>query len=329
LNDSDRPADLVQNPVFARGGGDGSFDENDALIFYAEDTAGWEYDAEAGEWTHYVNPFSSQNYYFLKVAGEDGLRVETAPFPAYVDATVFTTVPGRLYVDFDRFNWNKQNGSGLTWLSNPIDPTGRLDILRDSIPPGFQGGEVQFRARTAIKSNPSALAYFSIGGAQVAQIQAGSVRPGEEEPSARLADVSFTNAFAANEALDLSMTLQQQSNNPEAALDWVRATYGQVLTPRNGMVRFATPAGISGRMEFVLGGFTGEPRVWDITEPGAIRRLGAQSSGGAFRVQIEVPEGEAPRELVAFIESAAQSLDAAEAPTVAAQNLHGLQDYPD
>ena len=123
LNGDDRPADLVENPVFVRGGGDGAFNDGDVLIFYGAAPTGWTFDTEQQQWDHYVNPFSVQNFYFLKVGAEAGLRVEKPAFPNYANPDTYNAVTGRLFVDFDQFIWSKQNGSGLSWVSNPIDPT--------------------------------------------------------------------------------------------------------------------------------------------------------------------------------------------------------------
>ena len=65
-------------------------------------------------------------------------------------------------------------------------------------------------------------------------------------------------------------------------------------------VRFHTPLAQAGQFEMVLSGFGQEPQVWDVTEPGAIRRLGVQASGGTYRVQVAVADPEQPRELIAF-----------------------------
>ena len=329
LNGDARAADLLENPVLVRGGGDGSFGDNDVILFYGAAANGWSYDAEEEEWEHYVHPFSNQNFYFLKVGAVDGVRIAESGFPGFSDATLFSEVPGRLFVDLDNFNWSKQNGSGLTWVSTPIDPTGRLDILTDSLPPGFNGGDVTYHGRVAIKSNPSAFARFSNGGAQLAQVRTGSVRTGQEEPSARLTETTFTESLGAGQPLNLSMTLEQQPNSPEVALDWLRAYYPQTLAAQGGVVRFATPAGESGRMAFQLTGFGGAPQVWDVTYPDQIQQLGVQASGNAFTVQLEVAAGARPREIIAFTEQAARTLDGGQAARVTPQNLHGLTDTPD
>src|SRR5690606_8041661 len=58
-NSTPRPADLIENPVWVRGGGDGAFDAGDALFFYAEAPSGWRWkadtlDAENSRWEHYI-----------------------------------------------------------------------------------------------------------------------------------------------------------------------------------------------------------------------------------------------------------------------------------
>ncbi|MEZ4700901.1 MAG: type IX secretion system sortase PorU [Rhodothermales bacterium] len=322
LNAAPRAADLVENPVFVRGGGDGSFGDNDVLLFYGAAPSGWRINEETARWAHYVHPFSNENAYFLKVSSGDGQRVDAGAFPAYPDAERLDQVEGRLFVDFDDFNWSKQNGSGLTWLSSPISPTGRLDILSSVQAPGFAGGLVQYTAQVAIKSNPSAFAYFNAGSVRLAQALTGAVRPGEETPSALLTTVDFEQTLDAGAPLSLSMTLQPQSNSPEAALDWLRVFYPQRLTAENGRVRFVTPANQSGRFEFVLSGFSSEPQVWDVTDPAAIQRLAVQAEGSGYLAQIEVADGARPRELIAFVETVAEPLDAGAAVTVPTQNLH-------
>ncbi len=101
---------------------------------------------------------------------------------------------------------------------------------------------------------------------------------------------------------------------------------------------FPTPGGESGRFETTVRGFAAEPQVWDVTEPGAIRRLGVRAEGGGYRVQVAAQER--PREVVAFDPNGAHVMTplgrAAEpdSPTPAAvavpnQNLHGLATRPD
>jgi len=124
---------------------------------------GWTYNAQRGEWEHYTHPFSNANYYFLKVGERAGRRIETIPFPNAPDAQPVAQLTGRYVVDPEDFLWSKEGiaegkGSGLTWVSVPISPAGRLRILEGVTPPGLTAGTVTYRARVAIQSNPAAYA---------------------------------------------------------------------------------------------------------------------------------------------------------------------------
>ncbi|MEM1093531.1 MAG: type IX secretion system sortase PorU, partial [Bacteroidota bacterium] len=82
------------------------------------------------------------------------------------------------------------------------------------------------------------------------------------------------------------------------------------------------------RLTFDLSGFSAPPIVLDITEPHAIRALGVQAQGSTYRVQAE--RGlQSQREFIAFVPSSAIATSAALARPVSAQNLHGVQSYPD
>ena len=329
LNSAERPVDLVENPILVEGGGDGSFDEGDRVLFYGKGPEGWTYDS-VNQWTHYVNPFSVQNVYFLQVDGSgEGKRIVTEPFPAYTDAVSYTRVTGRHYVDFDEFNWSKQNGSGLTWLSNPVNAPGRLDILDEIRLPGLTSGEVDYLARVAIKSNPSAHAIFSSDGTELGRVRTGTVRSDQESPSALLATLPFQQQVTGGQTLSLDMSVETRPNSPQAALDWLRVFYVQTLEGSDGSVRFATPAGQTGRFDFVLSGFNAPPTIWDVTDPGDIKAHAPVASGPAYRFQIEVTDPLKPREIYAFGSVPLLELDAEAILPVENQNLHAIESFPD
>ncbi|MEX1055040.1 MAG: hypothetical protein WED81_03360, partial [Rhodothermales bacterium] len=129
-NADPRPADLVENPVFRSGGGDGRFDTGDVVLFYGKGPRGWHYSAESVEWEHYTHPFSNENYYFLKIGeSTNGAVVGDAPFPAFADAEMVSEVTGRYVREMDEFMWSKENGTGHTWVSRTIRPGTTRDIL--------------------------------------------------------------------------------------------------------------------------------------------------------------------------------------------------------
>ena len=330
FNGAPRLADLEENPVFVRGGGDGSFGDNDVVLFHARVPSGWRFNPERSAWEHYVHPFSNENYYFLKIDNAAGRRVGLQPFPNFADAQVVQQATGRFFLDIDENVWSKEHGSGYTWVSNQIRSGGTRTLLANQALPGLMAGTVRYEARVAIASNPLATVVFESGTQRLGEIIApGQITRGAEFPTARAATLSFNQTVGAGATLNLRMRLLEQINEPEAALDWLRVFYDKALQAENGVLRFATPGGTAGRFEFTLSGFSAAPQVWDVTEPGAVQRLEPRVAGNGYRIQVEVADPAQPRELVAFLESAATRVAGETATRAEAQNLHGLQGYPD
>ena len=332
LNSAPRPADLLENPVSRSGGGDGRFDSGDAILFYGKGPSGWTLHATSGVWEHYVHPFSSENFYFIKIDEEDGgATVGEGQYPNFADADVVTSVEGRFFRDFEEFMWSKENGTGHTWVSRTIRPGTTRPLLENERLPGLAAGSVQYEARLAIRSNPIARVYLESGSIRLAEQRATRTVTQDATSPAAVASVSmFSQDVAAGAPINLSMRLDPQASNvPEAAADWIRVFYSQNLQASGDSLRFSSPRGQTGRLEFVLGGFSSQPHVWDVTDHAEIRRLGVRSDGGTYRVQVEVDNVSQPRELLAFAPATARPLAASTAQRVAAQNMHGITTYPD
>lgn len=329
LNSDPRPADLLPRPALVTGGGDGSFAGGDAVYFFARGPTGWRYDASANTWKHYVHPFSNESYVFIKIAAEDGPTVQTTPFPNFESPTVFSQVVGRHFVDTDVFMWSKEHGSGLTWVSNPLQTGGRFDVMSGVQLPGFIGGPVRLTTRVAIRSNPPATVQFLSGPSSIGSVRATQIiTPGAEQPTAA-ATTSVFNYTAPAGPVSLTMSLAQQPGEPQAALDWLRLEYPQELRAVDGLLRFSAPAGASGPHEFQLTALGSSARVWDVTDLSGIRRLETRTTAQGVRFQANLLGGEAPREYIAFELTAARLLEPDMAVEIQPQNLHGITDYPD
>ncbi|MBT8399236.1 MAG: type IX secretion system sortase PorU, partial [Rhodothermia bacterium] len=327
LNSAPRPADLQPRPTRVVGGGDGSFANSDAIYFYASGPSGWRFNPDAS-WEHYVHPFSTRNFVFIKIGGGSATEVRQTGFPSFPSPTVTSTVTGRHFIDADVFVWSKEHGSGHTWVSNPIQSGGRFDIMTAVALPGYSGGAAKVSANVAIKSNPTATVELSWGAQSVGSMRATQViSPGAEQPTAASSTGSFSLQAPPGPAT-LSMTLLPQSGDPQAALDWLRIEYEQSLTATDGVLRFVAPASSSGPHEFRLSGFSQAPVVWDVTDVANISRLATEPRGGAFAFQVDLDGAAPPREFIAFNVASARLLEPDMASEIANQNLHGLAGYP-
>ena len=351
LNSAPRLADLAENQVFVQGGGDGAFNEGDAVWFYAAGPTGWQSviqrDFEGDpirddqgnlirHWEHYVHPFSNDNYYFIKIDQTASSEPEQVSFLNDPSAVPLTQVAGRHVVDMDDFLWAREaGGTGHTWVSNLIAlGGGTLPILENTTLPGLLDGTVTYRGRAAVQSNPAASVSFLSGALVLASRNFGPVTNSPTNTVARSGVVEFDQVVSAGQALNIDLQLESRPGSPKAALDWLRVFYPKALRAENGQVRFHTPIGQTGVFEMTLTGFGSAPFVWDVTEPGAFRRLDVQAAGNAYRVQVAVDDLEQPRELIAFAPVDMPTLNVEEAcPAetgcrVTPQNLHGIQSFP-
>ena len=210
--------------------------------------------------------------------------------------------------------WSKENGSGHTWVMTPIRAGDSRALFENLMLPGLVQGAVRYQARVAIRSNPAATVRFESNGAL-----AGSLRAARSlcflngrgvAPIAVPGVAEFERDVGADELVHLShgSGWGTPTNDTEAAVDWVRIFYPQRLWADGDSLHFSTPGGETGTFEFALEGFTAEPLVWDVTEPGHVRSLAVRQIGNTWRVQMQVADASTPRELAAFRPSVVRPL---------------------
>jgi len=335
LNSAPRIPDLAENPVFVVGGGDGRFNEADAVYFFARASTGWEWtpSSQAGlaiGWRHYINPFSTANYYFIRIDGTAQRRIATAPVPPGTP-NIVERVVGRIFIEEDLPGGmidRDGGGSGLDWLGRDLTRTRNQITVLDTIPPDLAQGTVSYRSRVAQRSDAQrSLSWLS-----------GQETLATENMPASTSNVLFqarTRVFhapvSAGERLRIDLRLNATSGNPTAWIDYIQALYPQDLRAHNDYLRFASPGGQAGVFEFVLRGFTGEPQVWDVSSVAGARRLSVTASGDTYRVRVLVEDRDHPAELVAFRTNSSRirALNGASSNPVANQNLHGHVGHPE
>ena len=326
-----RPADLVETPSLVIGGGDGSFDEGDAVILYAQGPRTWTWDEgnaadpDDDAWSHTLNPFTAETVVFLRVDAPNARRVGGATFPNWMDAEPLTTITNRLLAERDLVNLEREDsGSGLDWLGEEITRSTSGVTVLDTLPPNLVG-PVAYRARVAAAASPSITISILHAGQTLQTVRPFAVSFGS--PTGPLATTRIAEGTAAPQG-SLALTVQAPGapSSATAWLDWAEAVYERTPRQANGIVHFPTPGGERGRFEVALEGFAAAPEVWDVTTPGGVTRLGVQPESGRYRVQVEATDRE--REVVAFDPGAALRRFSGGEP-VRNQNLHGITSYPD
>ncbi len=120
LNSDEGYDDLLEIPIKMVKGSDGSFNEGDYIIFFAEGPITWDYNAGLDMFIHSKHNFSNYIYLFISDAmGAGGLKI------AEIDNgdinTDYTTTSFDSYKHYEEDNYNLIK-SGRTWYSEKYSP---------------------------------------------------------------------------------------------------------------------------------------------------------------------------------------------------------------
>jgi hypothetical protein len=326
---AERIEDLREIPAVRIGGGDGRFDDTDAVLFFASGPSGWEW-TDVG-YEHFVHPFSNDNAVILRLAGTPAVSLQTLADGSTGAAPVFTTTEGRHFIDIEESVWSREHGSGHDWMSNRIRPGNDRTLFSGLVLPGLLAGTVDFEARVAIASNPRATVAMLSDGVVLGQRTATNiVSNSAESPAASPTVISFVQQVAQGQPLNLSMRLLNQTNDPQAAADWVRVTYEQSLIASENWLQFMTRPGQGSSQRMQLSGFSGTPMVWDVTDGLMHHAYFVEASGASHLAHVPLfGNGDRPREIVAFTEAVIQDVQSEQVRNLTNQNLRSITTGPD
>ena len=113
--------DLEQIPIYFKGGEDGVFNPGDYILFYGEGPNVWRLDARDGVHHQAINPYTSQNFYFLIIDESISLRLQESESPATAEYST-TSYDQAIRLEDDRVNlladFHASLGSGRIWFGD-------------------------------------------------------------------------------------------------------------------------------------------------------------------------------------------------------------------
>ncbi|EIA10358.1 type IX secretion system sortase PorU [Flavobacterium frigoris] len=93
------PSDLTENAIQVFGENDGTFDNEDYILFYAEGVDTWNEESQ----TH-SNLYDSKSYYYVTIKGDNGKRINEMIQPQGVNTINLTTFDDHKYHELDLTN---------------------------------------------------------------------------------------------------------------------------------------------------------------------------------------------------------------------------------
>ncbi len=155
-NGNSRPDDLTEMALYVSGSEDSAFDENDFVLFYAQEPTRWTLNGD--KYQRERNYYSDTTYYYLCVdSGIEGLRIGEKASLSIEDATTIVT-------EFPDFQWHEEElmspyNIGRNWFGEMLNAQGP-ELHLDFVFPNLATDKVlSFNASVLGRCKSSAMHY--------------------------------------------------------------------------------------------------------------------------------------------------------------------------
>ncbi|NQY28085.1 MAG: type IX secretion system sortase PorU [Flavobacteriaceae bacterium] len=282
--------DVTENAVKFIGEGDGVFNDQDYMLFYAVSSLGW--DAENDS---HISPYINKTYYYINVSTSVGKRIQSLVEPSASVDSVFNTFDEYQYYEVDKNNLVQL---GRRWFGDSFDVNSSQSFAFD-FPRIDMSQQVRLNVKVAATSTSLTNMTISLNGSStpISTLSFGVILP-----TALASGRSYSDFISSSQNIVVDLRYDNGSNpSSNAYLDYVSVeatsylrSLGQQFSFRNKQA--ATTSGVG---EYVLNNASSVSEVWDVTDIYNVRSK-LNSNASVFRFKTSLGS---LREYVAIVNS--------------------------
>ena len=272
--------DLTENSIQLVGEEDGSFDNNDFILFYGVGTKGFQGD----DFDTNINPYSDESYYYITSGGGLGNRIQQMVEPSGEATTIIDKYNNYQFFESDELNPAKV---GRRWLSNRFDIESEQAFTLNF--PNIVSGELMnVKVKVASASETSTSMAISINGTSLDPLIFIPI----DDPVLLDSKEFVGDVPSGNENVVFNL-IYNNGGNPSSIgyLDYISAEALVLLKGNNKQMPFrwnqaSTTSGIG---EYQISNASQFSQVWDITDPSLIV---SKTNGGNSLFSFKINLGE-------------------------------------
>jgi len=321
--------DLIENPIFVSGEGDGNFGSGDYILFYAEGANKIQFSETDGKLSFPTNLFSNENYYFLKIGNTAGKRISETPVvdnAAYV-VDKFDDIIRHENEEKNLLNdWVQAQGSGRIWYGEQFKNTRSRDfdsqfnfpnlIEEDSV-----NVEVRMVARTFDRNSRFNI---ELNNQSASSSNFSRLINGHNEENYCNARTIVETFRPADDQVSLTVNYPQVVEASEAWLDYIEISGSRQLIMEGSQLNFRNLESFNHTTSnFLLNGANSNIEVWDITDPTNAAKQ--NFSFGGSQISFNTSTDGVLKEFIAFDRNSGFKTPG-EAIAIENQNVHGIPD---
>lgn len=306
--------DLAENAIYIKGESDGSFDENDYILFYAEGPHVWSWDSLMNRFTHNLHEYDNEAYYFLTYGQNTGERILQQQVPSG-SANAFTS-------SYDSYKYHEKDSvnlikSGRKFYGNTFDIENQytynftfsdLDPTKD----------IKFRTAMAARHTSNSQFILNVNGKTQA-ITINHITGVYTQAYARASIDTFSMDINQN-SISFNVMYQKPASQAKGWMDYIEINARENLIYRGKQLDFrdhsiTAPGNIA---EYSMSNISPDVKIWDVTNPLRPQVINTQLNGNTLTFK---STADTLRQFVAHENTYHSPQHVSEIPN---QNLHGL-----
>lgn len=311
------PTDLVENAILITGEGDGSFDENDEIIFYGRGTDFWEFDTSANKFLRRHHPYSNKNYFWITSGGSTGKRAEGKSYAGEVEQIQAET---KAFVAFEEDKLNIGRTGRDYWGDDFSQNTNTRTYIND-LSGRVSTEPIKYLMRFCNAGDPSLPIRIYENNTQIYTGALSGIN-GADYVLGRDRNISaqFNSTLPENRSA-LKITITASSPDAKAYIDYYQIEYVRDLNPEDDEILFFANDNRT-EIEYSLTfTHTNDVAIFDVTDHANVMTISDPNiSGGYVRFRAR-EDSDGHTKYIALTPSNYKSIDVIE--KVENSNIHG------
>ncbi|MEZ7507065.1 type IX secretion system sortase PorU [Flavobacterium sp. Arc2] len=253
------PSDLTENAIQIIGENDGTFDNEDYILFYAEGLDTYNEESQT-----YNNLYDSKSYYYITTSGDEGKRIKEANQPTGSTTLSLTTFDDHQFHELDLINIAKL---GRQWFGESFDINQEQEFE-------FNFPNIDLTTAVKIKATVASAAYtptsFKItsSGQNIGAISFSAINTNSETEFI-VGSLPSDASLNASESLKIKLTYNNNGvPGSKGFLDNIQLIAKRKLQGYGKQFNFQYDASVAsfGVVNYTLSNAAAISQVWDVTD---------------------------------------------------------------
>jgi hypothetical protein len=276
LNSDFRYDDLQENAILFSGEEDGSFDNNDFILFYAQGPNNWVPNLNTNVTKHRTNVYSNKAYYYITLGNDFGKRIQIQETITNVPDITINTFNDYAIHELDEINFDRF-GQEFYGENFQIEETQNFTF-------NFTDLVIAEPIRIELKAGATSGSNFTLNleGQNLINLNFGNLTNVEVGKT----NTGVTNFSATNELINIELVFDNLNKpSTRAYLDYIEINGTKNLIAREKQFGFRSyvAANQSGIIEYKIQNSSNIFQIWNVTDRINVTQITNQSTDANFR----------------------------------------------